>query len=463
MTSLPLNAAATLRHRADSRFKTARLSLFAILPADAETSPLTTLLFGILRRGSERYPRLALLNRRLDELYGTTLTIRNYLHGDAHVVCYTVEMPEQAFLPSRETFSHGESLPGEPLPGEPLPGEPNVLEDVMSLLADMLLCPLRDGDGHLRPQAVEREKQALTDSLRSLKNDTRAYAATRLRELMCQGEPYGLSIGGTVEQVAAITPAEVTAHHRHLLECLRMEVFYTGRSSVAEVEQAWSRAFGDWSPSSVPTFSTSCHLPPITPREMTETMEVSQSKLCMGWSCGASYETLSHDPDTLAAYAVCNELFGGMQGSLLFRHVREELGLCYFCDSALDMTKGILWVSCGIRSDRRREVEEAIRRQLADLQKGRISPEDLELAKLSLQNAYRQMGDSQSAMEIYDFGRLMNRTADTPEEEMERIRRVTAADVARVAQTCTPDTVFFLKGNAEGSIRHGAGKEDCLD
>ena len=81
-THTPLNPAATLRHTRDTRFKTARLSLVWVFPADAEASPLTTLLFGIYRRGSEKYPRLALLNRRLDELYGTTLTIRNYLYGD---------------------------------------------------------------------------------------------------------------------------------------------------------------------------------------------------------------------------------------------------------------------------------------------------------------------------------------------------------------------------------------------
>jgi len=191
-------------------------------------------------------------------------------------------------------------------------------------------------------------------------------------------------------------------------------------------------------------------------------MDVAQSKLCMGWSCGTHYGALADDPDTLAAYALCNELLGGMQSSLLFRHVREELGLCYFCDSALDMTKGILWVSCGIRSRHRAEAEAAIRRQLADLQAGNISPRDLELAKLSLQNVYRQMEDSQSAMEVYDFGRLMNRTADTPEEEVAHINKVTAADVARVAQAFKLDTVFFLDGAAEGGRRRG-WKEDGHD
>ena len=439
--SLPLNDAAILRHREDHRFKTARLSLFVVMPAEKTASPLTTLLFGVLRRGSERYPRLSLLNRRLDELYGTTLTIRNYLHGDAHVVCYTAEMPEEDFLPEDR-------------------GEGSILDGVMTLLSDMFLHPLTDGDGDLREAAVEQEKQTLADSLRSLKNDTRAYSANRLREIMCRGEPYGLSIGGTVEQVSEITPARVTAHYRGLLNSLRMEVFYTGRAPAARVAEGWRRAFADWHPGAAPAVDTVCHIPPVTPREVTETMEVTQGKLCIGWSCGEHYGSLRDHPDTLAAYALCNEVFGGMQSSLLFRRVREELGLCYFCDSALDMTKGILWVSCGIRADRRAEAEGAIRRQLTALQEGRISSDDLELAKLSLLSVYRQMGDSQSAMEIYDFGRLLNDTADTPSEEMERIRRVTADDVMRVARKFKPDTVFFLKGTAEAPAGRGRGEDD---
>ena len=182
--SLSLTPSVTLHYTHTHRFKTARLSLFAVMPADTRRSPLSTLLFGILRRGREGYPNLARLNRRLDELYGTTLTIRNYLHGDSHVISYTAEMLESRFLP-------------------PHHGDMDLLGGVTELLADMILHPLRDPDGGLRAEAVEKEKQSLTDSLRSLRNDTRAYAATRLREIMCVGEPYGISIGGTVEQVEA--------------------------------------------------------------------------------------------------------------------------------------------------------------------------------------------------------------------------------------------------------------------
>ena len=374
----------------------------------------------------------------MDELYGTTLTIRNYLHGDNHVVCYTAEMAEQAFLP-------------------PADAHMDILGGVMELLSDMILRPLTDGDGCLRADAVEKEKQSLCDSLRSLRNDTRAYAGNRLREIMCAGEPYGLSIGGTVEQVMAITPAQVTARHKALLTATRMEVFYTGRASAETVAAAWNKAFVGWMPALADTPATTRHLPAATPARVSEDMEVSQGKLCMGWSCGENFTTLRDCPDDLAAYAVCNELFGVMQSSRLYRYVREELGLCYFCDSALDMTKGILWVSCGIRSDKREEAEAAITEQLTRLQRGDISPADVEMAQLSLQNAYCQIGDSQSSAEVFAFNRLMNATADTPEDELERIMAVTPADVERVARRFKPDTVFFLNGTAPGE---GEGEDD---
>ena len=47
MTEITFNPAATLRHTRDGRFKTARLSLFTVMPAHPDGSPLTTLLFGI--------------------------------------------------------------------------------------------------------------------------------------------------------------------------------------------------------------------------------------------------------------------------------------------------------------------------------------------------------------------------------------------------------------------------------
>ncbi len=438
-TIRPLGRAITLCHIGTDRFKTARLSLVTVRPADARESPLATLLFGVLRRGSEGYPTLSRLNRALDELYGTTLTIRNYLWGDSHVISFTADMPEDAYLPVADR-------------------ELDILSGAMHLLATLLLHPLTDEQGNLRAETVESEKQSLCDSLRAMANDTRTYAADRFRRLMCPDEPYGLSVGGTVETVESITAAELTAHYRRLLAACNACVYYVGRAPAERVESVCRRALGTWDPAPTPAAVTRPHPIPACPQAFSEDRAVTQGKLCIGWSCGANHATLT--PAEEAALLVLNELFGVMQSSRLFCRVREELGLCYYCDSALDPTKGILWVASGIRSDRRREAEAAIRAELAAIADGHLTEAEVAPARLSLESGLRQTEDSLGALESEAHRRFMSGRTSTVDEQISLVCAVTPADVIAAAARLAPDTVFFLNGIATTSDGEG---EDCDD
>jgi len=430
-TTLPLHRrlseAVTLHCIPTDRFKTARLTVYTVAPADHRSSPLSTLMYGVLRRGSEAYPRLALLNRRLDELYGTTLTIRNYLHGDSQVISLTAEMLEDEFVPAADR------------------GRMDILGGVMDLLAQILLHPLTDEAGLLRADAVDKEKQALCDSIRADRNDTRSYSGNRLRSLMCAGEPYGLSLSGSVEMIEGVTAKEVTDHWKQFVSRARCEVFYVGRATEDTVRGHWMRAFGVWNPAPIDLPPAVLHKAPAEVRRVDEDMPVAQGKLCMGWAGGFAAQTPMSGKEH-AALLVFNELFGVMQTSRLFRRVRVELGLCYYCESALDMTKGVLWVSCGIRPDRRAEAEQAIDAELRAVQAGEVSEADVACAKSSLENTYRQISDSPCSMEAFWFGRTMDGMTDTPEEVVAHIRAVTAEDVMAAARRFTPDTVYFLNG-----------------
>ncbi len=428
VTTHPLNEATTLCHIATNRFKTARLTFLTVRPADAVESPLSTLFYGIMRRGSEGYPRLSLLNRRLDELYGSTLTIRNYIHGDNHIISFTAEMLADDYR-----------LPGDSV---------DILSGVTELLSDMILRTLCDGDGGIRSDAVEAEKQSLSDSLRAMVNDPRTYAADRFRRVMCDGEPYGISIGGTPESVSAITPAEVTAHRARSLAATRCLLIYAGGESMDTVISLWNQYFGAWKPLALPIARTCPHPQPAVQQTVEESRPIAQGKLCMGWSCGDNEQTL--DARTVAAMQVCNELFGVMPTSLLFRHVRETLGLCYYCESALDLTKGILWVSSGIRSDHRETAEAAIRTVFDRLQAGDFDPADVETAKRTLRDSLRQIEDSPGAMEAFFVRHTLSGSDSTPEAQMAAIAAVTPADVAAVARRFRPDTTYFLRGTAAG-------------
>ena len=99
---------------------------------------------------------------------------------------------------------------------------------------------------------------------------------------MCRGDSCGLPRRGEPEDVAAIDPAWLLTHYRKILRESRIEIFYVGSApaeAVAEyISPLVSRLGG-----------REGALPPQTPfhpcpgQDVTETMEVSQGKLCMGF------------------------------------------------------------------------------------------------------------------------------------------------------------------------------------
>lgn len=420
-TTINIRDTVTLHVLPTTRFKTARLSLSAVLPADPMLCPRMTLLFGVLRRGSQRFPDQCCLNRRLDELYGATLTIRNFHAGDKQVLGFTAEMLEESCLPTADRGL-------------------DILSGVMELLSQLLLCPLTDEDGILRRRSVEKEKQALCDAILADRNQARSYAEGRLRHILYGEEPSGVSLFGRPEDIRTVTAEELTALWRQFLLSARMEVFYVGQAPAERVETCFRTAFADLCPTSTsPLPSSQVHPAPATIRRVDEARPLSQGRLCMGWS-----SELSPRDKRLPAAILFNEMLGAMQDSLLFRHVREELGLCYYCDSALFASKGVLTVSCGVSPAHRRETEEAIFAQFERVAAGDFTLHDLRLAKASYENAYRQIPDSPCALENLWFGQVLNTEAEPPEVRFAAVMAVGRRELVEAARAFRPDTVYFL-------------------
>ncbi len=446
--------AVTLHILQTERFKTARLSLSAVLPADPVLSPRMTLLFGVLRRGSRGFPSQLHLNRRLDELYGATLIIRNFHAGDRQVLGFTAEMLDDACLPAADRGM-------------------DILGGITDLLARLWLEPLTDEDGVLRRRSVEQEKQALCDAILADRNQARSYAEGRMRHILYGQEPSGVSLFGRPEDIRTVTAEQLTALWRSFLACARLEVFYVGKASPETLEAHWRAAFSVLTPARRALPPTLPHAVPAVPRRVDEARSLSQGRLCMGWSSGI---TQSGGRELLPAAILFNEMLGVMQDSLLFRHVREELGLCYYCDSAFFGSKGVLTVSCGVAPANRAAAENAIRTQAEGVAAGRFTAHDLQLAKASYGNAFRQIPDSPCAMENLWFGRVLNRTEsedggtagapDTPESRLAEVLAVDRRQLMRAAARFAPDTVYFLgsePGTPDGTEDDGLSDCDCPD
>ena len=428
---LALSPGLTLYAFPTDRFKSARLTVFTVFGADRRLSPRMALLFHVLGRGTERYPRRSLLNRRLDELYGTTLNVNNFCNGDVRISSITVEPLEDRFLP-------------------PCDRDIDLLGSSIEVLAQLMLHPLRDPDGLLRRDIVEKEKKALYDDIIDSRSRPDSYAADRFRALLYHDEPCGIPLFGDPDEIMSVTAEELTALWKTWLTGMRFEVFYIGQTPAGTVADKWRAAFGDFSPCPPPSLPTLLHKAPADVRRVDEERPLAQGKL---YVCMTSDIDPVREPETMAAAVLMNELLGGMSGSLLFRHVREELGLCYCCDSAYDASKAVLIVFCGVGTENRQEAEQAIHDCIGRIKNGDFTDAETELARVSYRSQCRRIPDSAYAMENVWLDRLLvdgkgltsGRIAD-PCIRMEQVLSAGRGDIIAAANRFRLDTVYYLGG-----------------
>ncbi|MBQ9459914.1 MAG: insulinase family protein [Oscillospiraceae bacterium] len=397
------------------KFKTGLLSVQMLTPMTEEGAAPGALLPAVLHRGSERYPDLRALSTALDLLFGAGLSFTVRKKGENQCVGFLTGFVDDAFVPD------GEKL----------------LEQSAELLGEELLHPLLC-EGAFLPAYVEGEKDNLIDAIRSILDDKRDYADMRLIREMCRGERYGIPRLGTEEQVAALDGAGLYEYYRKLLSNARIELFYCGSAELERVEDALARAL-EGLPAGErvePAASQRCDAPRQV-RRVTESMDVTQGKLAMGWRAA----TEDHHAMMLA-----NLIFGGYSNSKLFLNVREKLSLCYYASSGYHRSKGIVTVSSGVEFSDRQRAEDEILAQLESVKLGDFEPWELDGARSVLLSAVRTREDSASRMEENTLGQAATGLWESEEELVEGISAVTPERVAEAARSMTLDTVYFLTG-----------------
>jgi len=317
------------------------------------------------------------------------------------------------------------------------PNGEQLLEPLAQLLGDLICRPAME-NGSLVPSYVEGERTNLIDGIRSAVNDKRSYAAKRLLEEMCPDEPYGLSHIGEEETATAITPAILTAHYRRQIATCPLELYYCGTANLERVKAAYEKAFASLPREQVRDIGpTTRRSAPDQPKMVTESMDVTQGKLSLG------FRVESDDP---MAAMVMNAMFGGTSNAKLFMNVREKLSLCYYASSGYHRQKSIITVASGIEfADYQRTYDEILA-QLEAMKTGDWEDWELTSAKSSLRNTLQTMGDSAGRMEDFYMGQIATGQSYSPETMLAAIETVTPERIRAAAQSVVLDTVYFLKG-----------------
>ncbi len=354
------------------KFKTSCLSINLILPLGQVDPALYAVLPRVLRRGTAQYPDRDRLGIRLDSLYGARIEPVVRRRGEALCVGLISDVIDEA-------YAGGEKL---------------VLETAQ-LMGQMLLTPYREA-GAFSSAYVHGERENLMDEIRAKINDKKSYALFRLYEIMCAGEAYGKDILGTLEQAAAITPERLEGAYSRMLKTAEIQLFYCGTQPAQAVETAFLSALASLERGEIMPVTTQVIRQAGPLKEVTEEMDTVQGKLSMGFRTGITAEEPGYP-----AFMLFNCAFGGSTSSKLFLNVREKKSLCYYASSTSDKLKGLMVVASGIENRNFQVTREEILHQLAEMQNGNLTPEELVSAQRTLIYAFQAAEDSPVALEGY--------------------------------------------------------------
>lgn len=414
----------TLTALRTDKFKSSCLSLTLLAPMNRQTVTANALLPSVLRRGSKAHPDTQSVSVALDDLCGGTLEARVRQQGERQCVGFIGSFLDDAFSPD---------------------GTP-ILEPAAALMGELLLQPAVE-NGVFRADYVSGEGKNLADQIRAQINDKRQYSVKRLTQLMCEGEPYGLDKLGFADEATAISSEQLWDRYQTLLRTAPIALYYCGSAPVERVEKALKDALsGLPERTDVVMEPASAAVRPIDDvRYFSDTMDVTQGKLALGWRTGG----ITIRSEEYPALLVLNAIYGGTTTSKLFMNVRERLSLCYFASSTLDKQKGLMLVSSGIEFDKADQAREEILAQFRACVSGDFTDQELEAARRAVVSGLTSGEDSQSLLEYYWQAQAAAGLQQKPEDLAEAVEQVTAEQVVAVAERMELDAIYFLKGKGE--------------
>ncbi|WP_299360724.1 pitrilysin family protein [uncultured Paracoccus sp.] len=315
-------------------------------------------------------------------------------------------------------------------------------DQAADLLRAALVEPRFDAD------AVDRVRTQVQSVIRSEETDPNAIAGNRLARALWGDHPYGSSLNGTIDSVAALTPDDLRAAKDRVLARDRAIVAAAGDITAEELGILIDRVLGD-----LPA-QASAPLPPpaeLLARGGTTVIEWDSPQTVVAF---AQKGLPMDDPDYFAAFVLDHVLGGGGFSSRLMAEIREERGLTYGVGTGLvNKRLGETWQGGMATANDRTAEAVALLREVWGGMKDGVTEQELADAKTYLTGEYPLRFDGNGKIANILVGmQLMELPRDYVNTRNDKVEAVTLADVERVAERVLDESALqvVLVGRPEG-------------
>ena len=403
------------------RFKTTFLSVTFYTQLDSSAAA-NALACALMSKSTSKLPDYYAFNRKLASLYGASVSSRVDKIGDRQELHIGITVNDDKY-----------SIDGE-----------STVSEAGNLHLDMIFGRFIEKTDYPSSD-IAREKRLLKEAIEGKLNDKRTYARKRAEEIMCEGEPHGLSPLGTAESVDAVTQEDLRAAFKRLICEAFISVVVIGAeepccfiSDLKRIITSVGRSYKPLLPEAVRSAGAL--------KTVTEEMPVKQGKLVLGLRTNSG----SVLPEAVKTW-VMTDIFGGGPYSKLFCNVREKLSLCYYCSARGVRTKGLIFVESGVEIDKLGAAKEAILKELDAVKHGDFTDTELRSSKLGLSDAFRSVEADQQGLARWYDARILSGSDVSPKEVSRAVEAVTKEDVISAAEGFELDTVYIL--SPDGSIK----------
>ena len=303
------------------------------------------------------------------------------------------------------------------------------VEQALEIISDIHLNPIFD------KVELERERGAVIEEINMCKDLPMRRVHDLSMELMYGDQPTGWDIAGPKSNILNMQRKDVVAYRKKHYVAPKTAIVVSGKFNEDRIVKMVKESFGKL-PKSSKAKKAKTKDNQTKPQIKIETKPLDQSHIALTVKAFPTFDKRRHALHVLSSY------LGGGMSSRLFIEIREELGAAYYVRSSADLylDHGHLEVSAGVDHKKIEAVIETIMREFKMVRDNPISAEDLKRTKDNLTGRLMVgLDTSEDMAAFYGSQEIDNRKIATPEELIQQINRVTAADVQAVAKDIFKD------------------------
>jgi zinc protease len=300
------------------------------------------------------------------------------------------------------------------------------LELALELEADRMTNLLLD------PNEIKAEREVVKEERRLRENAPTGPMYEELGALAFKAHPYHWPIIGWMSDIEAVTREDLLAHYKSYYIPNNATLIIVGDVDTTQALEAVQRYFG-----STPKGPTPPHVRPPEPRQLGEHRAEIPRPTALA-AIAITYHVPAFDHADALPLEVLSQILSQGQSSRLYRELvyRGQLATSISSDADLRVDPGLFTIVSMVQAGKTpSEVEAAIYEQLDQVTEESIADRELQKAINQAQSGFvfRQDSIQQQGFTIGFFHMLQSYKVIN--EYLERLRRVTKQDVARVART----------------------------